>query len=223
MAIFHHVDQDGDSVEILAYEGGDPLALLARNFGGRRVEVDICREAAIRLHNALGEWLYPTGVPVPDDRQFTPADIRAMVAGQVAEIMALHQAPQAKYVDAGPGWSSHSTIGHEEPDPEPHDVGHPDPAKEPLPVRNPLENFAQLLEGTRAALAHMYGGEPAEVTGGHPQPTWDDELFAPEVAGEWTRCPCPQTGIKGIQCPRCGHIHHTAAIGCTARVRRVQS
>lgn len=250
MAIFHHTDSDGDELEVLQQVHGALFFIASAHGTGTSVGVHIPREAVLRLHNVLGEWLYPTGIPVqnPDAAPLTPADVRALVAEQVADIMALHQSPQAKYVDASAdtcahikACSCHDADGYSIlPDPEPHDVGHPDPVKPPLPVRNPLMSFVQLLTGIREAQAEMTRlanealaplardaarehpeREPDAEDGWEPvQQSWDDKLFSSEPG--WTMCPCDRPVARGVECGQCGHIRHQAG-GCTARVRRVQS
>lgn len=112
--VFTHTDEEGDEVRLREFY--EYLILRAKDGSDHQfAEVRLHRETVLRLHNALGEWLYPTGVAT-QDTPLQPADIRALVAERAAEIMALHQSPQAKYVDA-------SADSHDGPlDPEPHDA-----------------------------------------------------------------------------------------------------
>jgi hypothetical protein len=197
----HHSDSAGD----LTVAGARDYVRFRVGTGPVLATAALSREAALHLHNALGEWLYPTGVTLPQE-PLSPADVRALVAAQVAEIMALHNSPPAKYVDASA-------------DSEPHDVGHPDPAdRDPLPVRNPFASLVALMTGVREAQADMArlaaeALRPKE----HPAPAWDDELFSTEDG--WGMCPCTRAVPKGAECAECGHTRHLAKV-CTARVRR---
>lgn len=97
--IFRHTDEDGDRIAV--WEADLRLHMEVKPSEEQSYIGYLHRDAVMRLHAALGEWLYPTGVTLPE-KPLTPSDIRGMVAGQVAEIMALHQSPQAGYVDAAP-------------------------------------------------------------------------------------------------------------------------
>lgn len=76
--------------------------------------IHLDRAQVQRLHNALGEWLYPIGVALPEDR------LRSVVQGLAAAILPLSQALGAQ---------TQTVI---EPDPEPHDVGHPEHSSAPF-------------------------------------------------------------------------------------------
>lgn len=101
------IDPDGDGIRL---EFTPIVARFTRLGDGPHA--GLSREAVMRLHTALGEWLYPTGVTLPV-APLTPSDVKALVAQTVAEILPLHQSPQNRYVDACAT------------DPEPRDVGHP--------------------------------------------------------------------------------------------------
>jgi len=197
--IFRHTDGDGDRLQIRVH--GDHLIFRGRDSDGY-AEVSTYRETVIRLHEVLGEWLYPNVQPTP--APMTPGDVRAMVSAQVAEIMALHQAPQAKYVDVSPEACAHLRECECAADPEPKDVGFPEDPRPPLPIRNPLESFARFTEGFKDALAAIAASMP-EPAREHPQPTWDDELFAADP----------------VYCTSCGHVwqvHWNEKTGCTAQM-----
>jgi len=92
--VFEHTDEEGDSVSLwLRYRSG-----------GLRVSVDQCDarssaymdyKSARALRDALTDWL-GEGAPA----SLTPADVRAIAIRAAAEVIALHQSPQARYEDA---------------------------------------------------------------------------------------------------------------------------
>lgn len=108
MTIFGHVDSDGHSIELLA-KSGDPqedMLLLYRHRWGSIGSVRIDREAALRLYNALGEYLYPVHRAEAPNGSLIEDLIAKAVKDQVAAILPLHLSPVA-YVpepDAEDGW-----------------------------------------------------------------------------------------------------------------------
>lgn len=126
MSIFHHVDRDGDEIEVLA---GTHLEFHSAGKVGAGMTVHVDRQAALRLRNALTDWLGLSDGPVwvTEDR------VRALITEALANPRPLHHSPQAGPVEGAPyceipGCTKFPTTGrHFEHDPEPRDVGHPEP------------------------------------------------------------------------------------------------
>lgn len=74
------------------------------------------REAALRLHSALGEWLFPVAPGTPDTT-LLDAMVRKAAEDAVTAILPLHLKSMTL---AGPECREHD-------DPSPHDVGHSEP------------------------------------------------------------------------------------------------
>lgn len=124
-----YVDPDGDGIEVET----TPISVrFFRTGGGDYAGLD--RDAVLRLHAALGEWLYPVHTPEWANRSLIEQMIERAVRNQVAAVLPLHLKPGDRMLVAdadGRVWA----------DPEPRDVGH---AEEPadhgrlmseLPVR----------------------------------------------------------------------------------------
>lgn len=126
MSIFHHVDRDGDELEVLA---GTYLEFHMAGKVGAGIAVHVDRDAALRLHAALGEWLYPVHTPEWANKSLIEQMIEKAVKDQVAAVLPLHLKPGDRFLMAdadGRVWA----------DPEPHDVGH---AEEPEGVHRPQD------------------------------------------------------------------------------------
>jgi hypothetical protein len=157
--VFKHTDANGDWIKVFTFENLLRVVVL----DGRDAIVDLDRGAAMRLHNALGEHLYPTGVPVAPDSSAIAQMIEAAVKNQIATVLPLHLStvatvqpesvrvrdmacdaflePGVRLFDMCPScgfvWANHQTA--EEPesvrDPEPKEAGHPE---EPEPQHGRL-------------------------------------------------------------------------------------
>lgn len=156
--LFEHVDEEGDSLRVLAVHATErnPAYLVFRNEDAKEndlVDVRHDRGKVLSLYNALGAWLWPgetNTATLADPEPIYTALIRRLVTEEVARVLPLHQAPQAavpercgriakpgvrlkdKCPDCGYIWMTHPT--HPEPDPEPHDVGHAEAPAKPHPT-----------------------------------------------------------------------------------------
>lgn len=206
MAIFQHQDCDGDAVEILA-DNDDPqedLAVLFSNRTGVRAGgVRVDRDAALRLHAALGEWLYPVHTPEAPNRSLIEQMIDKAVGDLVAAVLPLHL----------------STVGRvctrdescEVADPEPHDVGHPEPAP-PLHLATEAECGADRKSPCIAA-RHLsepdHGRLMSELPRRVPRCTTCGHGWGDHMAGmcwsDGSDCPCtrnrPGTAKPECTCP----------------------
>jgi hypothetical protein len=92
--IFRCQDDDGDELTVRTSVNHPDSVLFDAESGDAVITVRVHREQVLKLHNALGEWLYPTGPtapPTPSDRDF----IRQVIHEEVARVVPLHLAPQA--------------------------------------------------------------------------------------------------------------------------------
>lgn len=143
-----YVDPDGDGIEVET----TPISVrFFRTGGGDYAGLD--RDAVLRLHAALGEWLYPVHTPEWANKSLIEQMIERAVKDQVAAVLPLHLKPvatcapelDAEECTCTHDASAHGPIGCTAPyrlgsvelicrcrgrvsDPEPHDVGH---AEEP--------------------------------------------------------------------------------------------
>lgn len=133
MELFEYTDTDDDTLNVEAREG-QPGWLFFRipadntnELDGRGV--DIPRETVQRLHQALGEWLFPVAPGTPDTTLLETM-VKKAAEDAVTAILPLHLKPVAytPEPDAEDGW--------QRADPSPHDAGHP----EPLCTRNRPED-----------------------------------------------------------------------------------
>lgn len=139
--IHQHRDEDGDVFRVHK-RGESALSLQVLKGDANTSTVYASREQAERLHNALGEWLYPQNPgPTPGDYAAAVKALGDAVNGLAGSIRPLWSAPVAAdpYCHLkGCGWGSctphpDGCTRCTEPDPEPRDVGHPEP--EPLCTR----------------------------------------------------------------------------------------
>jgi len=180
-SIFVHRDNDGDELDV--HRSPETLIVHSiREHDGELTSVGLDREAVSRLYDALGEWLYSTGVPLPDHSLIEQL-IRRAAEDAVVTVLPLNLRPdvQSRYVDAGtascvipgcklfPGMTQHF-----EHDPEPREVGHPGPT------------WDDKLWGASASSVVV----PKQLVGcecGHPGAlhSYDDALGC-----TYTRCEC---------------------------------
>lgn len=132
MAIFTHTDDDGDSLEVLEQSAAVLEISSVTSRYGRAIAAYVDRDAALRLHNALGEWLYPVHTPEYANRSLIEQMIERAVRDQVAAVLPLHLSPVATARCETHCLVQHDYAGNEvihdaqaQDDPEPHDVGHP--------------------------------------------------------------------------------------------------
>lgn len=110
------VDAKGSTLEFIVHHHPDTAT------------ASLDRDAVLRLHAALGEWLYPVHTPEGPNRSLIEQMIERNVREQVAAILPLHLSTTATCrADAC------DSARHLAADPEPGDVGHPRPAAEPDP------------------------------------------------------------------------------------------
>lgn len=121
-----YVDPDGDGIEVET----TPISVrFFRTGGGDYAGLD--RDAVLRLHAALGEWLYPVHTPEWANKSLIEQMIERAVKDQVAAVLPLHLKPVA-YVH-GRNCSGQLFCQdangvqvidcQSEADPEPHDAG----------------------------------------------------------------------------------------------------
>jgi hypothetical protein len=110
MAIFTHTDDDGDSLEVLA-QASNILWFRVDQDGEGPSGAYVDRDAALRLHAALGEWLYPVHTPEYANRSLIEQMIERAVKDQVAAVLPLHLAPVATYA-ATPAGTPGCECGH---------------------------------------------------------------------------------------------------------------
>lgn len=191
MAIFSHIDDDGDEISFFSDERS-PLSVEVKPVGEQPYIGYLDRDAALRLHAALGEWLYPVHTPEGPNRSLIEQMIERAVRDQVASVLPLHLAPIAEFVGRESAWKAF------EPDPEPHDVGHPtyEDAR-PHPAAPECGKCSAPWSDT-----HGQPGDPCAPAPSAPAPagpTWDDELWsAPSAETSARTLPVPV-------CPECGH------------------
>lgn len=108
-----YVDPDGDGIDVET----TPISVrFFRTGGGDYAGLD--RDAVLRLHAALGEWLYPVHTPEWANKSLIEQMIERAVKDQVAAVLPLHLKPVATVrCDGAACCSSHPM------DPEPHDAG----------------------------------------------------------------------------------------------------
>lgn len=124
MSIFNHLDSDDDELEARTHNDfpNDLFFDIARGYDNENSSVRVDRDAVLRLHAALGEWLYPVHTPEWANKSLIEQMIEKAVKDQVAAVLPLHLKPGDRLLVAdadGRVWA----------DPEPHDVGH---AEEPV-------------------------------------------------------------------------------------------
>lgn len=94
--LFRYEDEDGD--ELIARPSAFPVGDMMFHCEGesaRRRAVRVPREKVEKLYSALGEWLYPTGVPkMPDLTGLTEAMSKAS-EGMAVAVQSLHLSPVA--------------------------------------------------------------------------------------------------------------------------------
>ena len=97
MTIFHHVDADGDDLQVRE-SSSDPGSLLfdAVSDGNTSVHVRTPREDVLRLIQALSDWAYPTTLkPTEFDVSKALKRLSEAASGVAAAFLPLHQAPQS--------------------------------------------------------------------------------------------------------------------------------
>lgn len=141
VTIFGYKDSDGDELavqESFSYPGS-VLFHADRNDARQSVRLD--RDAVLRLHAALGEWLYPVHTPEWANKSLIEQMIERAVRDQVAAVLPLHLKPVATVrCDGTACCSSHPM------DPEPRDVGHAEEPAAPYtpPVHMTTEDKCQV-------------------------------------------------------------------------------
>lgn len=117
--IHQHRDEDGDVFRVHK-RGESALSLQVLKGDANTSTVYASREQAERLHNALGEWLYPQNPgPTPGDYAAAVKALGDAVNGLAGSIRPLWSAPQRTATGGGVSWVPEL----DEPiDPEPHDV-----------------------------------------------------------------------------------------------------
>lgn len=240
MAIFTHVDDDGDSLEVLA-QASNTLWFRVDQIG-RVTSAYTDRDAALRLHAALGEWLYPVHTPEYANRSLIEQMIERAVKDQVAAVLPLHlktagaiAAPAAQRLGCECGHAAnfhseengccHWYTGEQEFCECTRGLGglesdaflEADP--EPHDVGHPVYEDAKPHPNTDPAPGLL----GATLAG---RPTWDDLVFAthneaPGGPERWSVCGCLHgTALGHGECAWCTHSHRTRE-SCTDRVRQV--
>lgn len=97
MAIFSHIDDDGDEISFFSDERS-PLSVEVKPVGEQPYIGYLDRDAALRLHAALGEWLYPVHTPEGPNRSLIEQMIERAVRDQVAAVLPLHLKTVGEYV-----------------------------------------------------------------------------------------------------------------------------
>lgn len=224
MRIFHHVDDDGDEISFFSDERS-PLSVEVKPVNEQSYIGYLDRDAVLRLHAALGEWLYPVHTPEWANKSLIEQMIERAVRDQVAAVLPLHLKPFATQMQAAEDKVervANAVLTDPEPgdrllvadadgrvwaDPEPHDVGH---AEEPadhgrlmseLPVRTRPRPLC-------VSCGHGWGEHTAGVCWGTSQ--------TPEGAG----CTCTRErpdspASNPWDCKLCGHPNsvHVPATG----------
>lgn len=159
--LFEHHDSDGDELEVkeansgqLPRHRGSLMFIVSPNDDREISSVAVPRDAALRLHVALGEWLYPVHTPEGPNRSLIEQMIDRAVKDQITAVLPLHLKTVATVTNVcdrlvpkgvrrgsacdgcGYMWDLHRMQQPAEADPEPGDVGHPRPTgPEPLLFR----------------------------------------------------------------------------------------
>lgn len=226
MRIFHHVDDDGDEISFFSDERS-PLSVEVKPVNEQSYIGYLDRDAVLRLHAALGEWLYPVHTPEWANKSLIEQMIERAVRDQVAAVLPLHLKPFATQMQAAEDKVervANAVLTDPEPgdrllvadadgrvwaDPEPHDVGH---AEEPadhgrlmseLPVRTRPRPIC-------VSCGHGWGEHTSGVcwgTGGQ-----DNE-------GDGCRCTRERPGTAPAPCtcpvgPRIRSYPHSHIVGC---------
>lgn len=187
MSIFRHTDRDGDELEVHIIGEDDrdyPGTLMFGNTGrlddtGTMISSSLDRDAVLRLHAALGEWLYPVHTPEWANRSLIEQMIERAVKDQVAAVLPLHLKPFATQMQAAED-KIERVANAVLTDPEPHDVGH---AEGPEGVHRPQDCPGQpeCAEGESKPDALFAPGARAyyrEVLGLEPEPTDHGRLMS---------------------------------------------
>lgn len=211
MVIFTHIDDDGDEISFFSDERS-PLSVEVKPVGEQPYIGYLDRDAALRLHTALGEWLYPVHTPEGPNRSLIEQMIERAVKDQVASVLPLHLRTVAEHrPQECPG------VGQcPEADPEPRDVGHP--TYEDARPHSAAPECGKC--GAPWSDTHGQPGDPCAPAPSAPAPagpTWDDELWsAPSAETSARTLPVPV-------CAKCGHswVRHpplnVAKIECSVR------
>lgn len=186
MAIFTHRDEDGDSMEIIERTRDSLMVSVAAGMN-RPSNAYVSRDAALRLHAALGDWLFPTYSGTPDTTLLERM-VRKAAQDAVSAVLPLAARPGA----------GHRTVT----DPEPRDVGHPEPGPtwdDQLWSR--VDPFDPESAGPCQELAPRAArlSDPCQGCGY----AWALHRMHPPVCG----CIRAADTDTGTQCPRCGHEH----------------
>jgi hypothetical protein len=219
-SIFRYEDRDGDELDVYRGNAGALTFHATKAEDSALTSVHLNPEAVLQLRDALTAWV---GFSTPEPGFTTPSDVRAIVTKMLADVLPLHQAPQAAVpapLCTLPGCDKFpASSEHFEHDPEPRDVGHPEPyaGDEWVPLTGTswhnmsaadnllwAENAAPLCDGVR----------PLGVDA-------DDEC--PACAHLWAvhAAPAPSAPRQLVGC-ECGHgwgVHEAISGGCTARVQ----
>lgn len=102
MAIFSHTDSDDDELEARTHNDfpNDLFFDIARGYDNENSSVRVDRDAVLRLHAALGEWLYPVHTPEWANKSLIEQMIEKAVKDQVAAVLPLHLKTVATYATA---------------------------------------------------------------------------------------------------------------------------
>ena len=96
--LFRYEDEDGDELTLRPSHNPAGSLMFHCDRDEVRHSVRVPRDVVERLHNALGAWLYPNEpgpkapLPVRPVVSLTPADVRSIVAEQMAVVLPLHLA-----------------------------------------------------------------------------------------------------------------------------------
>lgn len=217
MAIFTHRDEDGDEFEIIERTRDSLMVSVAADMN-RPSNAYVSRDAALRLHAALGQWLFPTYSGAPDTTLLERM-VRQAAQDAVSAVLPLAARPGAGHktvTGSGPcgdclqGNHPHVFRPCERPgcqcpefrDPEPRDVGHPEPGPtwdDQLWSR--ADPFDPESVGPCQELAPRAARLSDRCQGcGY---AWALHRMHPPVCG----CIRAADTDTGTQCPRCGHEH----------------
>lgn len=195
--IFTHIDDDGDEISFFSDERS-PLSVEVKPVGEQSYIGYLDRDAALRLHTALGEWLYPVHTPEGPNRSLIEQMIERAVRDQVAAVLPLHLKTVARVCSAQGCQVTDEAEWPQHGDPESRDVGHPtyEDAR-PHPAAPECGKCSAPWSDT-----HGQPGDPCAPAPSAPAPagpTWDDELWsAPSAETSARTLPVPA-------CPECGH------------------
>lgn len=236
--IFTHTDDDGDEISFFSDERS-PLSVEVKPVGEQSYIGYLDRDAALRLHAVLGEWLYPVHAPEGPNRSLIEQMIERAVKDQVAAVLPLHLksfAAQMQAAEEKIGRVANALMA----DPEPRDVGHPEdcglcgrdqdpnghdcvPPKYEDARPGTTHEFVQGLRRMADAAKHAARatasecgkcGAPWSDTHGQPGDPCAPASSAPAPAGptwddELWGAPSAETGARTLPVPACTKCGHS--------------